>query len=68
MKMKRILSTVPMPVWWLSDKLEKRNRKKCGKNSADAIDNIERLHRLKERGVISEQDFNELKEKIKERI
>ena len=64
----KFLTTVPTITWWLSDKIEERRRKKRAKNGADAIDNLERLYRLKERGAISEEDFNELKEKLKEQI
>jgi len=64
----RIFSTVPAFSWWVTDKLEKHRRKKKGKADADAIDNLERLYRLKERGAISESDFEELKEKIKKQI
>ena len=42
--------------------------KKRARNGVDAIDNLERLHRLKERGAISEEDFQELKEKLKKQI
>lgn len=65
---RRIFTTVPTLAWWVSDKLEKHRRKKKGKTDADAIDNLERLYRLKERGAISDSDFKELKEKIKNQI
>lgn len=64
----KFLSTVPVLAWWLSDKLENRKRKKRAKYGVDAIDNIERLYRLKERGAISEEDFQQLKEKLKNQI
>ena len=64
----RFFATVPTLAWWVSDKLEKRRRKKKGKADADAIENLERLYRLKERGAISDSDFEELKEKIKRQI
>ena len=64
----RLLTTIPVFSWWLSDKIEKRQRKKRAKCGSDAIDNLERLYRLKERGAISEEDFHELKEKLKEQI
>ena len=51
------LTTVPVFAWWLSDKIEERRRKKRARAGVDAIDNLERLHRLKERGVIKEEDF-----------
>ena len=64
----KFLTTVPVFTWWLSDKIEERHRKKRAKYGVDAIDNLERLHRLKERGTISEDDFQELKEKLKKQI
>jgi len=64
----KFLTTVPAITWWLSDKIEERRRKKRARNGVDAIDNLERLYRLKERGAISEEDFNELKEKLKKQI
>ena len=64
----KFLSTVPTLTWWLSDKIKKHKRKKRAKYGVDAIDNIERLYRLKERGAISEDDFQELKEKLKNQI
>lgn len=64
----KFLTTVPAITWWLSDKIEECRRKKLAKTGADAIGNLERLYRLKERGAISEDDFQELKEKLKVRI
>lgn len=64
----RFFTTVPPFVWWVSDKIEARKRKKRTKAGTDAIDNIERLYRLKERGAISDADFDELKEKLKKQI
>ena len=64
----KFLSTVPALTWWLSDKIENHKRKKRAKYGVDAIDNIERLYRLKEHGAITEQDFQELKEKLKNQI
>lgn len=64
----RFLTTIPPVIWWVSDKIEARKRTRRTKVGTDAIDNIERLHRLKERGAISETDFEELKEKLKKQI
>lgn len=64
----RFFTTVSPLIWWVSDKMEAHKRKKRAKFGTDAIDNIERLHRLKERGAISETDFEELKEKLKKQI
>lgn len=67
-KDRRLLTTVPAVTWWLSDKIEEHRRKRRARNGADVIDNLERLHRLKECGVIDEEDFQELKEKLKKQI
>lgn len=64
----KFLTTVPALTWWLAEKLEKRRRKKHAKYGVDAIDNIERLYQLKKQGIISEEDFQELKEKLKNQI
>lgn len=68
-KMGKYLTTGGNPfIWWVSNKIETRQRRKRAKVGADAIDNLERLHRLKERGAISEDDYQELKEKLKQQI
>ena len=64
----KFLTTIPAITWWLSNKIEERCRKKRARIGVDAIDNLERLHRLKQRGVISEEDFQELKDKLKKQI
>ena len=64
----RYLTTVPLCVWWIADKMEECRKKKRAIHGADVIDNLKRLHRLKERGAISEEDFQELKEKLKKQI
>ena len=64
----RYLTTVPLCAWWLTDRIEAHRRKKHAKTDADAIDNLERLYRLKERGVISEDEYQELKNKLKQHI
>ena len=64
----RRLSTVPTIVWRIADWIEDQQRKHRSKKGADAIDNLQRLYRLKERGVISEDEFTELKEKLKSQI
>ena len=67
-KVKRYLTSVPLSVWWIADKLEEHQRKHRARHGADAIDNLERLHKLKEKGVLTEEEFAELKEKLKENI
>lgn len=64
----RGLSTVPTFVWKIVDWYEDKKMRRRTKAGADAIDNLQRLYRLKERGVITEEEFIELKEKIKTNI
>ena len=68
MKINRLLTTVLPGTWWLLEKIEGHKKQSRARRDADIVDNIERLHRLKERGAISEDDFRELKEKLKDRI
>ena len=58
-KFGRYLTTVPTHIWWLADKVEEARKRKHAKTTADAIDNLERLYRLKERSVITEEEFQE---------
>ena len=67
-KVRRYLTSVPLSVWWIVDKLEAHQRKRRARQGADAIENLERLYKLKEKGVLTEEEFTELKEKIKEQI
>ena len=64
----RGLSTVPTFAWKIVDWYKDKKMKHRTKAGADAIDNLQRLYRLKERGVITEEEFIELKEKIKANI
>ena len=50
------------------DWYEDRRMKRRIKYGADAIDNLQRLYRLKERGILTEDEFAELKEKMKAKI
>lgn len=68
MKINRLLTTVLPGTWWLLEKIEAHKKQSRARRDADVVDNIERLHRLKAHGAISEEDFQELKEKLKDRI
>ena len=67
-KVKRYLTSVPLSAWWIADKLEAHLRKHRARHGADTIDNLERLHKLKEKGVLNEEEYAELKEKLKKNI
>ena len=66
--MRTNLTTGPVGINWLVRKLVARQQKRQAVADADAISNLERLHQLKEKGVLTEEEFVQLKEKIKERI
>ena len=68
MKIGKLLTTVPVGVWWLYDRIEKAINKKKSKGNSDALDNLEKLYNLKKSGAISQEDFVELKEKLKKQI
>ena len=66
--MKTNLTAVPVGVSWLVSKLVARQQKRQAAADADTIDNLERLHQLKEKGILTDEEFTELKEKMKARI
>ena len=68
MKIGKILTTIPIGVWAIGSMVEKALKKKKDTKNTDALDNIEKLYELKKTGAISEEDFNELKERLKEQI
>ena len=68
MKLRKALTTVPVFLWWAYDRIEKAFDKKKAKGNASTLDNLEKLYALKKSGAISEEDYNELKEKLKEQI
>ena len=68
MKLGKALAAVPVFAWWAYDRIEKAFGKKKVKENASTLDNLEKLYALKKSGAITEEDYNELKEKLKERI
>lgn len=62
--MKTNLTTVPVGVSWLVSKLVARQQKRQTLADADTIDNLERLHKLKEKGILTNDEFATLKEKL----
>lgn len=66
--MKTNLTTGPVGVSWFVSKIVARQQKRQAAADADAIDNLERLYQLKEKGVLTNEEFAELKEKLKARI
>lgn len=66
--MKTNLTTGPVGIGWLVGKLVARRQKRQAEADANTIDNLARLHQLKEKGILTEEEFAELKEKMKARI
>ncbi len=66
--MKANLTTGPVGIGWLVSKLVARQQKRQALADADTIDNLARLHQLKEKGILTAEEFAELKEKMKARI
>ena len=68
MKIGKVFTTVPVFAWWAYDRIEKAFDKKKVKENANTLDNLEKLYNLKKSGAISEEDYNAIKEKLKEQI
>lgn len=66
--MKTNLTTGPVGVGWLVSKLVAKQQKCQALADANTIDNLARLYQLKEKGILTEEEFAELKEKMKARI
>lgn len=62
------LTTGPVGIGWLIGKFVARQQKRQAEADANTIDNLARLHQLKEKGILTEEEFTELKEKMKARI
>ena len=68
MKAGKIIAAVPLLAWWACDKVGKSIKKKKSKDDTNTLDNLEKLHALRKSGAISEEDYEELKAKLKEQI
>lgn len=66
--MKTNLTTVPVGISWLVSKIVARQQKRQAEADANTIDNLERLHQLKEKGVLTNEEFEELKDRMKAKI
>ena len=64
----RYLTTVPFATWLITDKIEKRQKRKEAKASAEYVDSLKKLQELKECGALTEDEFAELKEKLKPQL
>ena len=68
MKLGKVMAVVPLLAWWACDKVGKSLKKKKAKGDTDTLDNLEKLHALRKSGAVSEEDYEELKSKLKEQI
>ena len=68
MKFGKAIAAVPLLAWWACGKVGKSIKKKKAKGDWDTLDNLEKLHALRKSGAISEEDYEELKGKLKEQI
>ena len=55
-------------IGWLVGKIIARQQKRQAEEDANTIDNLSRLYQLKEKGVLSQEEFEELKERMKAKI
>ena len=62
--MKTNKATALVGVGWLVSKIIARRQKRQALADADTIDNLERLHKLKEKGILTNDEFATLKEKL----
>ena len=76
------LEVLKMSIWkvgkWLgvfsigaglvNDKIKNHEKKKRQQEESDNIDNLERLYNLKKIGAITDEDFEEFKERYKQKI
>ena len=66
--MKTNLTSGPVGVSWLVSKLVARHQKRQAAADANTIDNLDRLYQLKVKGALSDDEFEELKERMKAKI
>ena len=66
--MKTNPTTGSVGVSWLVSKLVARQQKRQAAADANTIDNLDRLYQLKVKGVLSDDEFEELKERMKAKI
>ena len=66
--MKTNPTTGPVGIGWLVSKLVAKQQKRQALADADTINNLARLYQLKKDGVLTAEEFDELKERMKSRI
>ena len=55
-------------IGWLANRYLSKKKKRQAVADANTIDNLERLHQLKEKGVLTNEEFEELKDRMKAKI
>jgi hypothetical protein len=66
--MKTNSSTAHSGIGWLVSKSISRQQKRQAAADANTIDNLDRPYQLKVKGVLSDDEFEELKERMKAKI
>ena len=66
--MKKKSTSASVGIGWLAAKIAARQQKRLAETAADAINNLSRLYQLKKEGVLTQEEFDELKERMKARI
>ena len=68
MKISKWIGLAPLGIGFVLHKAEKTLEKKKTKDDVNTLNNLEKLYSLKKSGAISEEDYAELKEKLKGQI
>ena len=66
--MKTNMTAAPGGIGWLVSKLITRQLKRQAEADANTIDNLNRLYQLMEKGVLTQEEFDEMKGRMKEKI
>ena len=66
--MKTFLTTVPVSLHYLTEKILARHQKRQADADANTLNNIERLYHLKEQGILTEEEYQTLKDRLKTHI
>ena len=62
-----MLTSAPC-LWFLCNKVGEEKKKKKVKVDAEIFENLKKLHELKETGVITEEDYCEVKERLMKQL
>lgn len=62
-----MLTSAPC-VWWVCKKVSELKLKKQERQDKEVFTSLGRLYELKEMGIITEEEFKEMKERLKDRL